>query len=131
MYINSYEPSSQGSAIAFVSLKQIELDIVMQNTLGIYGVDLTKFKLRTRVPVANKDGILPRITPMLLGMGTRDKLPPINVKIHQRGGGMTMVLPSHRKRGIKPKPIPVEMSYSIDNGRHRVVASIILIIHKT
>ena len=138
MDIKSYLPSGPHDSVSYIPIDQVEIDIIMQNTLSQYGIDLEHLKLRTRTQLANKDGTLSRMTRMLVGLGSGEKLPPIDVKIHQRGGGMTFVLPSHRKRGVKPKQIPVEISYSIDNGRHRVVASIILgynyipvLIHKT
>jgi hypothetical protein len=109
--------------ISYVPIEEIELDSVMVNTLD--GVDLSSFTLKTRTALANKDGKLSRMKSMMKGMKEEAEYEPVQVVIHQSGGGMSYVPPFRRKEGKTPKKIPLKITYSVINGRHRVVASIL------
>jgi len=111
--------------ISYVPIEEIELDSVMKNTLDDNGVDLSSFTIKNRAPLANRNGKLARMERMLKGMKTGVEYDPVQVVIHQSGGGTSYVPPFLRKQGVKPKRIPLKITYSVINGRHRVVASLL------
>jgi hypothetical protein len=53
------------------------------------------------------------------------KLPPIVIEKREMGGKFTYVPKSLLLKGVQPKYIPITTTYSIIDGRHRVVGSII------
>ena len=136
--IISFKVQNGITDISFVPLEQIELDRIMVNTLLSISPDinLNNFIQKTRSDQPGK--ILQRVENMLKGITTDEEFPPIDVVIHESGGGKSYVPPSARKRGVTSKDLPKVVSYSIINGRHRVVASILnnfthvpVLIHKT
>lgn len=110
-----------------VPIQEIELDMVMVNTLKEINADieLSSFTLKTRFHLPDKQGKLTRMKRMMSGMSKGVEYDPIQVVIHQRGGYASYVPPRLRKMGKKSKNVQLITSYSVINGRHRVVARIL------
>lgn len=100
------------SEITFISLSKIELDRVMVNTLNKYGISTdTGFQVKTRNKIIGK--YLERMPSMLRLYDSGQYIKPIILVKHKK------YVPPHLRShddGI---------TYSIIQGRHRVVASII------
>lgn len=110
--------------IAFIPIEQIELDHVMINTLISYNFDnFDRFITRDRYEVVGNK--LNRMKRTMKGMHERTIFPPVTLIIHQTTPKITYVAPNLRRKGVKPKKIPSIISYSIIDGRHRVVGSIL------
>lgn len=123
--IQTFQVKGGVEDISFVPIEQIELDIVMVNTLRKLNPDinLDNFIQKTRSDLAGS--FLQRVETMIEGIANDVEFPPVDVLIHESGGGLSYVPPSALKRGVVPREIPKVISYSILNGRHRVVASIL------
>ena len=109
---------------ALIPISKIEIDRVMESTLGEYDASTENLILKTRGAIAPAPR-LRRMDRMLEGFHDGVVLDPVILKIHKTGGGRKYVPPALRAKGVAPEEIPVVTTYSIVQGRHRVVASIL------
>jgi len=106
-----------------IPIKDIDIDQIMERTIKSYGIPIDEFKLvHDNKLVGDR---LTRIDNMINLLNERKKLPPIVIEKQETGGKFTYVPKSLLLKGVQPKYIPITTTYSIIDGRHRVVGIII------
>ena len=120
--MKTYRVVGDTAGVSYIPLDKMELDRVMQNTLKECGVELDGFEMKTRYEIVGTK--LQRMESMIQNMKDKNEFEPVRLEMHKTGGGTTYVPPSRRKLGVKPTEIPLKISYSVINGRHRIVGSI-------
>jgi hypothetical protein len=118
---------STNNDVTFIPIKHIKIDTEMKKILEKYNINISNY-------IIDKDDewIGPlndqRLLSVISAIKNKIPLPPIDVKIFSspRKERQSYVPPRLRNK-IKPKILPSRPTiYSVFNGRHRVVASIIL-----
>ncbi len=111
------------TSYSVIPIKDIDIDQIMERTIKSYGYPTDEFKLIHNNKLVGDR--LTRIDNMINLLNERKKLPPIVIEKQETGGKFTYVPKSLLLKGVQPKYIPITTTYSIIDGRHRVVGSII------
>ena len=106
-----------------IPIKDIDIDQIMERTIKSYGYTIDGLKLVNNNKLVGDR--LTRIDNMINLLNERKKLPPVVIEKQETGGKFTYVPKSLLLKGVQPKYIPITTTYSIIDGRHRVVGSII------
>ena len=106
-----------------IPIKDIRIDQIMEKTLKFYGYPLDELKLVYDNKLVGN--MLNRMDNVINGLNENNVFQPIIVEKHQSGGKYTYVPKTLVLQGIKPKYIPITTAYSIIDGRHRVVGSLL------
>jgi len=111
------------TSYSVIPIKDIDIDQIMERTIKSYGYPTDEFKLIHNNKLVGDR--LTRIDNMINLLNERKKIPPIVIEKQETGGKFTYVPKSLLLKGVQPKYIPITTTYSIIDGRHRVVGSII------
>jgi hypothetical protein len=121
--MSSYVFSDEENTV-LIPISGVEFDHVMINTLDKHGAGSGNLIKSNRNRVVGNT--LSRIDGVLGGMKDAVEFDRIVVNKHVAGGHRVYVPPGRRTRdGEKYKTVPETVTYSITDGRHRVVASVI------
>jgi hypothetical protein len=129
--------------ITYIPISQIEFDSMMIKKLNEINNDkkYKKYHQNNFGTLLIKDRgetfHLQRIDRIIDGIEKETELPPVDLKIHESYITESVVkskyIPPHLRGKISPSEIIItkmksepKISYSVDNGRHRVVASLFL-----
>jgi hypothetical protein len=110
--------------IVLIPIKHINFDSSMLKMLNRYNID---YKTDNIIQIWSCNLDNERLESILKGMKDGVYLPPIRVEMFKGHPEKMSYVPSFLlKKGIKPRKIKAkDSSYSIINGRHRVIASLI------
>jgi len=111
------------TSYSVIPIKDIDIDQIMERTIKSYGYPTDEFKLIHNNKLVGDR--LTRIDNMINLLNERKKIPPIVIEKQETGGKFTYVPKSLLLKGVQPKYIPITTTYSIIDGRHRVVGSIL------
>ncbi len=111
------------TSYSVIPIKDIDIDQIMERTIKSYGYPTDEFKLIHNNKLVGDR--LTRIDNLINLLNERKKIPPIVIEKQETGGKFTYVPKSLLLKGVQPKYIPITTTYSIIDGRHRVVGSII------